>query len=176
MSAIVTSLNHYSRWDDLPKTKCKVNTIIDNCLIMLNNQLKGKVEVINNYSNQTHLVLASERKLHQAFLNIIANAEQTIEKKGTIIIETDVAKNYCVVNIRDSGTGIDPSIIEKIFDPFFTTKPPGKGTGLGLAITYNIIQEHNGTIEFESEPGNGTNVKVKLPIFEKDEDNDTVCR
>ena len=68
------------------------------------------------------------------------------------------------ITISDNGHGIAKENLSKIFDPFFTTKEPGKGTGLGLAITYQIINEMNGTIEFMSEPNNGTTVIIKMKL------------
>jgi PAS domain S-box-containing protein len=161
---IVTSLSHYSRQDDLPMAECDIHTIIDNCLIMLQNQLKGKVEVIKRYTEKKHTIFGNEGKLHQAILNIIVNAEQAIEKSGSIEINTDIINKQMVISIKDSGSGMNNETIEKIFDPFFTTKDPGKGTGLGLSITFNIIQEHNGKIECESKINNGTKVIIRLPI------------
>jgi two-component system, NtrC family, sensor kinase len=97
-------------------------------------------------------------------LNIITNAEQSIDESGTITIHTDVSKDNILITIADSGYGIGQEHLQKIFDPFFTTKAPGKGVGLGLSISYNIIQEHNGSIEFESQLGKGTKAIIKLPV------------
>jgi signal transduction histidine kinase len=68
------------------------------------------------------------------------------------------------VDVIDNGSGVPPAIRQRIFDPFFTTKPPGKGTGLGLSISYGIVQDHGGTIDVESEPGQGTTFAVTLPV------------
>jgi PAS domain S-box-containing protein len=163
-SEIVTSLSHYSRHDDLPKTDCDIHFIIDNCLIMLQNQLKNKVDLRKNYSKHNCIVFGTEGKLHQAILNIIANAEQSIKDKGAIDICTKVEDGFALITITDSGCGIEKDNLKKIFDPFFTTKAPGKGFGLGLSITYTIIHEHNGTIEYESKLGKGTKVSIRLPI------------
>lgn len=163
-SEIVTSMSRYSRRDDLPQANCDIHSIIDNCLVMLQNQLKAKVEVVKQFTSLPHLIYGNEGKLHQAILNIIANAEQSIEGNGTITITTKVENNFVVATIADSGGGISKEIIDRVFDPFFTTKAPGKGTGLGLSITYNIIQEHKGTISFESIVGQGTTATITFPI------------
>jgi PAS domain S-box-containing protein len=161
-SAIVTSLSHYSRRDDLPQTECDIHQIIDNCLMMLQNQLKNKVEIIKNYTKTPVMVKGSEGKLHQAFLNILANSEHAIEKSGKIQIETKRNGEEIHIIFSDNGSGIDSRIIHRIMDPFFTTKPPGKGTGLGLSITYNIIKEHHGEIQIHSIKGKGTKVAIIL--------------
>jgi len=163
-AAIVTSLNHYSRRDDLPISKCDIHSVIDNCLVMLHNQLKNRIEISKKYSQTQYILTCNEGKLHQAILNILANAAQAIDGKGKIDITTIVTDTIVEILISDSGMGIDEEIMPKILDPFFTTKEPGKGTGLGLAITHNIIQEHNGTLDFVSALNKGTTVTIKLPL------------
>ncbi len=162
---IVASLSHYSSQDDLPMVECDIHEIIDNSLIMLQNQLKDKVDVIKNYTNKKHSIIGNSGSLHQAILNIISNAEQAIIKDGTITIKTSVEANQLIIDIQDTGVGIETELIEKIFDPFFTTKAPDKGSGLGLFIAFNIIREHSGNIECESELGKGTSIKITLPIL-----------
>ena len=161
---IVTSLNLYSRKDDLPGSECNVHAIIDNCLVMLNNELKYKVQVIKEFTKNTVPVFGNEGRFHQVFLNILTNAIQAIPDIGTITITTKVKNKRCFVSISDNGCGISKELLPKITDPFFTTKDPGKGTGLGLSITYNILKEYDGTIEFESEVGKGTKVIITLPV------------
>jgi len=163
-AAIVTSLNHYSRRDDLPISKCDIHSVIDNCLVMLHNQIKNRIEISKNYSQAPFTITCNEGKVHQAILNILANAAQAVDGNGKIKIKTIVDDDIIEIAVTDSGIGIDEDIMPKILDPFFTTKEPGKGTGLGLSITYNIIQEHNGTIEFESALNKGTTVTIKLPL------------
>ena len=167
-AAIVTSLNHYSRRDDLSGSKCDIHLIIDNCLVMLQNYMKHKIEIIKNYTSKSHILMCNEGKLHQVILNILTNAVQAINDKGSITINTNVVKDKIEIAFKDTGCGINEDVISKILDPFFTTKEPGKGTGLGLSITYNILQEYNGTIEFESKPNKGTTVIIKLPLNQKE--------
>lgn len=164
---IVSSLNHYSRRDDWPLLKCNLHEIIDNCLVMLNNQTKHRIEIEKNYSQKTFSVICNEGKLHQAMLNILSNAVQSIGNKGKISIKTLQEGKTIKIIISDNGCGISEDHLPKIFDPFFTTKEPGKGTGLGLSITYNIIKEHHGNIEFQSKPGAGTRVTIELPVHDK---------
>jgi signal transduction histidine kinase len=165
---IVTSLNNYSRQDDSPGSPCDIHAIINNCLVMLKNQLKYKVDVQKIYTSKPFTLNCNEGKLHQAILNILINAEQSIDDKGSIIITTNLVINRLVITITDTGSGISQENLPRITDPFFTTKDPGKGTGLGLSITYNIIQEHQGTLEFESQQGSGTKAIITLPIINRD--------
>jgi signal transduction histidine kinase len=163
-SDIVTSLNQYSRHDDASGIKCDIHLIIDNCLIMLQNQMKYKVEVYKQYTQKPYTLTGNEGKLHQALLNILLNAVQSIDDKGTISIQTNLKMNDLIITISDTGCGITKEDLSKITDPFFTTKDPGKGTGLGLSITYNIVSEHNGTLRFESQPGIGTKAIITFPV------------
>lgn len=163
-SDIVTSLSHYSRRDDLPRTECEIHAVIDHCLVMLKNQLKHKVTIEKDFRAANYVLVANEGQLHQAILNIIANAGQAIETEGEIQIATEVVQDKLIVSITDNGSGISPENLEKIFDPFFTTKDPGKGTGLGLSITFKILQEHSATLEYKSEQGKGTTATIKIPV------------
>jgi signal transduction histidine kinase len=163
-SDIVTSLNQYSRHDDASDIKCDIHAIIDNCLVMLQNQMKYKVEIQKQYTQKPYTLTGNEGKLHQAMLNILLNAVQSIDDKGTISIQTNLKMNDLIITISDTGCGITKEDLSKIADPFFTTKDPGKGTGLGLSITYNIVSEHNGTLRFESQPGIGTKAIITFPV------------
>lgn len=161
---IVTSLNHYSRKNDLKKEECDIHSIIDNCFVILRNQTVNRIEIEKNYTTESHKLLGNEGKLHQVMLNILSNAVQAIDNKGLISINTKIIESNLVITIADTGCGISRENLSKIMDPFFTTKDPGKGTGLGLSITYNILEEHSGSIDFISSEGKGTKVLIKLPI------------
>ncbi len=102
-----------------------------------------------------------EKKLQQAFINILLNARQAVEGAGTIDVSLTVAGGRYRIAFSDSGVGIPPKEIEKVFEPFYTTKPAG--SGLGLAIAKKIIEDHGGTIDIASRPGRGTVVSVYLP-------------
>jgi PAS domain S-box-containing protein len=161
---IVKSLNHYNRSNDSNFIKCDIHTIIDNCLEILRNQISKRITIEKNFTKDIYLLDGNEGKLHQAMLNILSNAAQSIDGNGIMVIKTIVSDNNMTISITDSGCGISAQNMSKILDPFFTTKEPGEGTGLGLSITFNILEEHNGTIDFESKVGEGTTVKIILPL------------
>lgn len=163
-AAIVQGLNQFSRDSKSNNEECNLHSIIDNCLVMLNNQLKHRVEVKKNYLHEDLLISGNVGKLHQVFINILSNALQSISEKGLISIRTQYYNNSAIIEISDNGSGISEKDLPKITDPFFTTKDPGKGTGLGLSITYNIISEHSGKLEFDSIIEKGTTVKITLPL------------
>jgi signal transduction histidine kinase len=103
-------------------------------------------------------------------MNILSNAvdelldHQELSSREIVIQTKVIGANQIELRIRDNGSGIPPELKDKIFDPFFTTKPVGKGTGMGLAISYQIVQQHDGNIEVFSEPGQGAEFVVNLPV------------
>lgn len=118
-------------------------------------------------------VQADKDQLVQVFFNLVLNAEQaiaSIRSKGDIWLACGVENGRAWATVRDNGPGISPSVRERIFDPFFTTKPVGQGTGLGLSISHGIIQQHHGTITAESAEGQGTIMRISLPLAEPSAD------
>jgi len=98
------------------------------------------------------------------FMNLLLNAAQSINGRGTITLRTGTVEGKVWVEIADTGKGIHPEHLKRIFEPFFTTKPVGKGTGLGLSLAYSIVQKHHGTLTVSSEPGHGSSFRIELPI------------
>jgi PAS domain S-box-containing protein len=113
-------------------------------------------------------VVADAHELGQVFLNLIVNAAQAIpegnaaDQRVTVDARTD-PRGWAAVEIRDTGMGIAPEVLDRIFEPFFTTKPLGVGTGLGLAIAHGIVTTAGGRIEVESRLGEGSTFRVLLP-------------
>jgi signal transduction histidine kinase len=163
-SDIVKGLNQFSRDNAGQNEDCCINSIIDNCLTILNNQVKHEIEVKKEYSEEIILVKGNVGKLHQLFINILSNAIQAITTNGEIIISTNKTNNEAIIEISDNGQGISDENLPRITEPFFTTKSPGQGTGLGLSIAHTIVHDHNGSIDFESEINKGTKVKIALPL------------
>lgn len=162
-SDIVKSLNQFSHTQNHLDEQCSIHTILENCLLILNHQIKNRIEVIKDFASTPLRCSGSVGKLHQAFINILNNSIQAIEQHGTITISTFKKGDTILIKFSDSGCGIKKEHMGKIFDPFFTTKDPGKGTGLGMSITYNIVKDHKGTIEVTSEVDKGTSTIITLP-------------
>lgn len=165
VSGIVKGLNLFSRENKTNNEFCHIHAIIDNCLTIVNSQISDRIEVIKDFSSEEITVIGNVGRLHQVFLNVISNASQAIVDTGRISISTTVNQGYVIIEVLDSGEGISSENISKITDPFFTTKEPGVGTGLGLSICYNIIREHKGELHFDSVVGEGTMVRMRLPIY-----------
>jgi signal transduction histidine kinase len=100
--------------------------------------------------------------LKQAMLNIAVNAMQAMPDGGELRFESSATGDMAEIRISDSGPGIPPQLREKIFTLYFTTKK--EGSGIGLAMTFRIVQLHDGTIDFTSEPGKGASFSIRLPI------------
>ena len=124
------------------------------------------IEVVRHYDEQVPSVQSDPLLLHQAFLNIVMNAEQAVVatgRAGRIEITTSAQGDRIVTTVRDSGGGIPAEALSRIFEPFYTTKEVGQGTGLGLAIAYGIVQEHGGDIVAANHPEGGAIFTVNLP-------------
>ncbi|GAB5562970.1 MAG: hypothetical protein Wins2KO_00330 [Winogradskyella sp.] len=161
---IVKGLNLFSRENKEKVESCNIHEIIEDCLLMLRNKYFNKVDIIKEFTSEEVIVKGNNGKLHQAFLNLIANAIDAIPLKGKIEINTFIKSGEVYISFIDNGTGISKEDISKVMDPFYTTKSPGKGTGLGLYITYSIIKDHEGIFNITSDVGKGTKVEVALPL------------
>jgi signal transduction histidine kinase len=159
---IIKGLRNFSRIDRDSKQVADIHEGIDSSLLLLRNKFKNHITVKKEYKQIPHIE-CYPGKLNQAFMNILSNAIDAIEKEGAITIRTWSDEEQVFVQIEDTGKGISSDVIDKIFDPFFTTKSVGKGVGLGLSITYGIIQEHNGKIDVKSEQNVGTVFTISLP-------------
>jgi CheY-like chemotaxis protein len=137
-------------------------------------------------------VMADPGQIEQVLMNLATNARDAMPGGGRLVIETmrvelDVefirahgygkTGAYALITVTDTGTGMDETTKDKIFEPFFTTKGVGKGTGLGLSMSYGIIKQHEGFINVESQPGEGTSFNIYLPLIDAEiEEEETKVR
>jgi signal transduction histidine kinase len=163
VAGIVMDLKDFSHADSGVVEYSNINRGIESTLNIAWNQLKNKAKV-NKDLDEIPLVKCDLEKLNQAFMNLLINAGQAVEREGVIDIRTRYNQNIVEIKISDNGCGIPPDIAPKIFDPFFTTKDVGSGTGLGLNLVYNIIKGHNGSIDVESEVDKGSTFTILLDI------------
>lgn len=161
---IVIDLKDISRIDTLNQlVEVDLHQCLDSMLNLVWYEFKYKVKVSREYGDLPE-VECLPSQLNQVFMNMLVNAGQAIEDKGSICIRTGREGESVWVEFTDTGRGIAAEHLKRIFDPFFTTKLIGKGTGLGLSISYNIVSKHDGRIEVQSEVGRGTTFRVWLPI------------
>lgn len=162
ISHLVEDVKTYSSMDRAELRRIDVTGGIDSTLTMLAAKLHD-IEVIRSYGGDAPEVEVYAAELNQVWTNLIDNAVDAMEGHGTLRIATRCEGTDLVVEITDSGPGIDPAVLNRVFEPFFTTKDVGKGTGLGLDISRRIIDRHGGEIAFDSHPGS-TTARVRLPI------------
>ena len=162
----ISHLLRYAKEEDLHFAPVNLAGVIDSALTELKAKLDaGRVAVSRNYIGGPTLIADGE-KLRQVFANILDNAIDALQpvaenRRVELFVENGIP-NRAKVRVRDNGAGISPEKIDRIFNPFFTTKE--KGTGLGMAISKKIVEAHEGTIDVVSEPGQGTEFVITLPL------------
>jgi two-component system sensor histidine kinase HydH len=119
------------------------------------------VDLVADFEIDRAPFFGEEKRLQQAFLNIILNARQAIAESGRVRVSLVPSGRYYVIRVADTGTGVPEKNLSRIFEPFFTTKT--YGSGLGLAITRKVIEDHGGRIAVKSAVGAGTEVTITLP-------------
>ncbi|MBN2566147.1 MAG: PAS domain-containing protein [Candidatus Eisenbacteria bacterium] len=125
--------------------------------------LSTRTRLIGKLEDSLPVTMGDANQLKQAFLNVVNNSIQSMTEGGTVEMSTEQKGRNIVVTVTDTGPGIAPEVMSKLFVPFFTTRKTG--SGLGMAVTRRIVENHGGTIEVESEVGNGTTVRISLPII-----------
>jgi nitrogen-specific signal transduction histidine kinase len=164
---IVSDLRFFSRPSTDQQMRTDVNRVLQSCLDMVAHELRPRAQIVTDLQD-VPAVLANETRLSQVFVNLLINAAHAIEPSSTqsnevrVRTSLDVAGRV-IVEVIDSGRGMDSELLQKIFDPFFTTKDVGQGTGLGLSICHGIVKSLGGEIQVESAVGRGTCLRVVLP-------------
>jgi len=142
--------------------RVNVNEVIEGVISLVGYQMKENDIVLRMNLSPKAEIMADRDHLRQLFLNLILNAIQAMPQGGELRIETRLSDGMLITRIKDTGMGIPKPVMDRIFEPFFTTKE--EGIGLGLSIVDRIVKEHNGKIEVESAPGEGTEFRVYLQI------------
>lgn len=154
-----------------------LKTTIEAALALLRPTIPASV-IIQFEPTTDAVINGNQTQIHQVLVNFINNAVDAMDGEGTITITIDhirhdhvllkqfpdiLPKQYCKIDITDTGQGMDQPTMERIFEPFFTTKEVGKGTGLGLSIVHSIVKDHQGEITVSSQLGHGTTFTIFLP-------------
>jgi signal transduction histidine kinase len=163
ISELVQSLKDFSRLDRAGEDAFDVRDGIEKTLTITHNLWKYGIDVVKDFEEIPE-ILCAPSKINQVFINLVTNAVQAMDGKGTLTLRTRHVDNWVQVEIEDTGCGIPEENLNKIMDPFFTTKPVGQGTGLGMSIVSKIIDDHGGHIDVQSEVGVGTKFIVRLPV------------
>jgi two-component system, NtrC family, sensor kinase len=167
----VQSMKAFAHPDRGQRSTADINTALRNTLTVATNELKYVAKVESELGD-IPAIPCFLSDLNQVFLNLLVNAAHAIGdvvgrsgQRGTIKVRTYVEKDNLVIAIGDTGTGIPPAVQSRVFEPFFTTKDVGKGTGQGLALARSVVvEQHGGSITFETAMGKGTTFFVRLPV------------
>jgi PAS domain S-box-containing protein len=179
---LVAHILAFSRQGEMARTPVNVAPIIKETLKMLRASLPTTIEIRQTMGQDLGKILADPTQIHQVLMNLCTNAAHAMRGTGGVLA-VDLAQvhlreepvqrtfalesgNYLKLTVRDTGQGIEPTILERIFDPFFTTKNRGEGTGLGLSVVHGIVTSHGGGIEVQSAPGQGTIFSLYFPVLE----------
>lgn len=167
ISGLVNAVKSYSHMDRAADfVAIDIHEGIKTTMTMLNHKLKkGNIEVVDRFEEGLPTIQASPGELNQVWTNIIDNAIDALEgiEKPQLVICSKQEGDTVTISIEDNGPGIPDEIQDRIYEPFFTTKAIGKGTGLGLETVKKIIEQHQGNIELQSQPGQ-TIFKFCFPI------------
>ena len=162
VAEIVRRLRSFARLDEAELKKVDVHEGLEDTLTLVHHEIKHNIQIVRDYGTLP-LMSVFPSRLNQVFLNLINNARQAIHNKGTITLRTWVEDKTASIAITDDGVGIPKENLSRVFDPGFTTKGVGVGTGLGLSICYQIVKDHRGRIDVESEVGKGATFTVRIP-------------
>lgn len=166
---ITESLLNFSHAGDTAWQSCDINHCIETTLVICRHEYKNKADVVTELDASLPCVQAVPAQINQVIMALVVNASQAIRQSGHIRITTSCVDDEVRLAVEDDGQGISAADLDHIFEPFFTTKDVGQGTGLGLAVAYGIIRSHEGRIEVESRPGEGSRFTVVLPVRRQDE-------
>jgi PAS domain S-box-containing protein len=173
---LTQSLLAFARKQHLEPVLADLNSVIVEMSEMLRSSVGAPIDIRQSLGSDLWPVMIDINQIESAFLNIAINARDAMPQGGMLLIETanigagnielpeDVAGCDCVaVSLRDTGTGMNPEIVEHVFEPFFTTKEIGRGTGLGLSMVFGVVRQSGGAVRIRSRVREGTNVQIYLP-------------
>jgi|WetSurMetagenome_2_1015567.scaffolds.fasta_scaffold99408_1 two-component system, cell cycle sensor histidine kinase and response regulator CckA len=178
---IIRQLLTFSRKMHIDRAPVDPSLVVKDALKFLRSSLPSTIDLRHNLPFINGTILADPTQIHQVMMNLCSNAAQAMEQTGGVIevnaesVTLDADRrnqflglpegDYFKLTVSDTGSGIEPDIIDRIFDPYFTTKEIGKGSGMGLAVVHGIVKNHNGAISVSSSPGNGAVFTILIPLL-----------
>ncbi len=173
MGHLVANLLQFSRRNQPQISTVNVREEIIHTLDLISHHLRNRrIRVVREFAPDVPMMHADRELLRQLFLNLLTNASDAMPQDGTLTVRAaagvlESGAPGVVMEFIDTGVGIAPADLPKVLEPFFTTKPEGQGTGLGLSICRRIVQGHHGTFNIVSDVGQGTTVRIVLPITDR---------
>ena len=180
-ASLVRQLLTFARKGEPVYEHVQINDVVNEVTKLLKETMPKTIDVVTDLKQDLPYLDADATQIHQILLNLCLNAKDAMPRGGTVKIVTSISegeavvskfpsaslKEYILLNVSDTGIGMDEETKRRIYDPFFTTKEVGKGTGLGLALTHSIVTDHGGYIDVETQPGKGTTFSIYLPISDQ---------
>jgi two-component system, cell cycle sensor histidine kinase and response regulator CckA len=163
-AGLTRQLLAFSRQQVMHPRPVSLNEVILDMHQMFERLLGGRIEIELRPWPQLPHVVVDPGQMERVLMNLVVNARDAMPGGGTLSLSTSVEEGDVVLSVSDTGVGMDARTRERAFEPFFTTKKPGEGTGLGLSTVYGIVRQSGGTVEIESEPGQGTTFTIRLPM------------
>jgi CheY-like chemotaxis protein len=179
---LIKGMMVFSRKTPIELQPIALNKLVEQTRSMLNRSIPKTIEIDLLLADDLWTIKAAPNQIDQILMNLAVNASDAMQDGGSLTIET---KNivldqeyfsfhtivrpgrYVLIEVSDTGTGMDKETASHIFEPFFTTKGPGKGTGLGLSVVYGIVEQHGGIIICDSKPSKGTTFRIYFPAIEE---------
>lgn len=168
MGRLVANLLQFTRRNQAQVSTLDVREEIERTLELIHFHLRQRqITVVRQFAPDVPMVQVDHQQLRQLFLNLFTNASDAMPQGGTLTLQVSVTASpsrRLLIAISDTGVGISAAELPRVMEPFFTTKPEGKGTGLGLPICRRIVQEHKGDLDITSTVGQGTTIRITLPV------------
>jgi len=163
--SITTGLLDFSRVRTGERTPVDLAEVLRSSARLISHQKRGgSIKIDVDANDALPKVNADAGQIQQAVIALGTNAIDAMPEGGELVFRAYLRANSIIMEIEDSGIGIEPDHLSKVFEPFFTTKEVGRGTGLGLAVCYGIITDHGGRLSVRSSPGKGTVFSILLPL------------
>jgi two-component system NtrC family sensor kinase len=160
---IVQNLMAFARRTSTDPQPVDVNEVVDRSIMLIRHHLEISGITLNSVPLEGDTVIvADEGQLEQAFVALFVNAVEAMPDGGELGVRVTGNPRQVEIHVTDTGIGMPPDVLDHVFEPFFSTKTQESGAGLGMSVVYGIIHRHGGTIEIQSEPGEGTDIRVRL--------------
>jgi two-component system cell cycle sensor histidine kinase/response regulator CckA len=172
-AGLTAQLLAFSRRQPVQPQSIDINRLLEQTAVLLRRLIGEQIDLRVNAEPDTGFIRADPGQIQQVILNLAINARDAMPEGGSLVIQTRRLPpsgarpgSYVLLEVSDTGSGMEESVRSRLFEPFFTTKPAGRGTGLGLATVSRIVKQFGGTIEVFSEAGHGATFRVYLPRAE----------
>jgi signal transduction histidine kinase len=162
--SLVQSLTQFARPTRAQSVSLEANLLAAEVVQLVRSTSRKHIAIVEDYAQAPLWITGDPGSLGSVLMNICFNGLDAMPEGGTLTIRTRVpGPDWVEVVIEDSGEGMTPEVLAHATEPFFTTRPVGQGAGLGLSMAHGVVRAHDGTLELASAPGQGTQVRIRLP-------------